>query len=191
MAPEHDAFRWNRHREERSDVAIQSHRRSPSSLDRFPPGSLTRGSRQRGWFERDRRSWRPHEANVGMIDSRSSRRPHRAGHFPQRRERLLRAPGEGARTPRSGDRGRPRRHHLGRRVDYRIRRMDQRSRTISARASSTRSSPRRHDGRWTSSLTKDWPAGGPRRSRRPGTRRRSRRLRPAFSGPAPRRRSSE
>jgi hypothetical protein len=45
----------------------------------------------------NRRSWRPHEANVGIIDSRSSRWPRRAGHLPQRRERLLRAPGEGAR----------------------------------------------------------------------------------------------
>ena len=35
------------------ETAIQSHRRSPSSLDRFPPGSLTRGSRQPGWFERE------------------------------------------------------------------------------------------------------------------------------------------
>jgi len=29
------AFEWNRHREERSDAAIQSHRPSPSPLDRF------------------------------------------------------------------------------------------------------------------------------------------------------------
>jgi DNA ligase 1 len=52
-------------------------------------------------------------------------RAYRAGHLPQRRERLLRAPGKGARPPRSGDRGRPRRHHLGRRVDHGVRRMDQ------------------------------------------------------------------
>jgi putative transposase len=39
---------------------------------------------------------------------------------------------EGARTPRSADRRRPRRHHLRRRVDHRIRRMDQRSRPWSA-----------------------------------------------------------
>src|SRR5208282_6310726 len=71
---------------------------------------------------------RLHEANAGIIDSRSSRRPRRAGHIPQRRERLLRAPREGARTPRSGDRRRPRCHHLRRRVDHGIRRMDQRSR---------------------------------------------------------------
>jgi hypothetical protein len=39
---------------------------------------------------------------------------------------------EGARTPRSGDRRWPRRHHLRLRVDHRIRRMDQRSRPWSA-----------------------------------------------------------
>ena len=73
-----------------------------------------------------------HEAQPRTINSGSARWPRRAGDLPQRRERLLRPQGEGARTPRSCDRGRPRRHHLGRRVDHRVRRMDQRSRPRSA-----------------------------------------------------------
>ena len=61
------------------------------------------------------------------VNPGSARRPSRAGHLPQRRERLLRAQGEGARPSRSGDRRGPCRHHLRRRVDHRFVRMDQRS----------------------------------------------------------------
>src|SRR5208283_4045085 len=58
--------------------------------------------------------------------------PRRAGYLSQPGERLLRFEGEGARPSRSGDRRRPRRRHFRRRVDHRVRRMDQRSRPRSA-----------------------------------------------------------
>src|SRR5271163_458849 len=92
-----------------------------SAVARIPARRLLSGARRE-----NRRSWRPHAANARIIDPRGARRPGRAGHLPQCRERFLRSPGESARSSRFGDRRRPRRDHLRRRMDHRVGRMDQR-----------------------------------------------------------------
>ena len=61
-----------------------------------------------------------------MIESRSSRGPRRAGHLPQRGERLLRSPNEGARPSRPCDDRWSGRDDLGGRMDHGQRRVGQR-----------------------------------------------------------------
>src|SRR5271169_4104853 len=101
--------------------------RPTKSASQSRSGIRLAGRRPRSSARRkNRRSWRPHAANARIIDPRGARRPGRAGHLPQCRERFLRSPGESARTSRFGDRRRPRRDHLRRRMDHRVGRMDQR-----------------------------------------------------------------
>ena len=57
----------------------------------------------------------------------SPRRHRRAGHLPQRRDRFLRAAGQGARASRPRHRRRPRGHDLRRRMDHGLGRLGQRS----------------------------------------------------------------
>src|SRR5271163_2363084 len=102
-------------------MSLPSNSSRRSAVARIPARRLLSGARRE-----NRRSWRPHAANARIIDPRGARRPGRAGHLPQCRERILRSPGESARSSRFGDRRRPRRDHFRRRMDHRVGRMDQR-----------------------------------------------------------------